>query len=70
MGLLEQLLPRNDCHAALLLYGMVLAVCFIGYDAGICSISKNLGIALTTQGIMTVILAHERTIECYHVDTD
>lgn len=34
MGLLEKFLPKNDRYAALLLYGMVLATCFNGYDAG------------------------------------
>ncbi|KAJ4993601.1 Sugar transporter STL1-like protein 8 [Stagonosporopsis vannaccii] len=54
MGLLEKFLPKNDRYAALLLYGMVLATCFNGYDAG----------------IMTVILADEQFIEYYHVDAD
>ncbi|KAF2852947.1 MFS sugar transporter-like protein [Plenodomus tracheiphilus IPT5] len=52
MGLLETFLPKNDRYAALLLYGMVLATCFNGYDAG----------------IMTVILADKQFVEYYHVD--
>lgn len=35
MTLLETFLPKNDRYAALLLYGMVLATCFNGYDAGV-----------------------------------
>lgn len=34
MGWLESFLPKNDRYAAMLLYGMVLATCFNGYDAG------------------------------------
>ncbi|KAH9871556.1 hypothetical protein J1614_005811 [Plenodomus biglobosus] len=52
MGLVETFLPQNDRYAALLLYGMVLATCFNGYDAG----------------IMTVILADDQFIEYYQVD--
>ncbi|KNG46640.1 MFS sugar transporter-like protein [Stemphylium lycopersici] len=54
MGLLEKFLPKNDRYAAMLLYGMVLATCFNGYDAG----------------IMTVILADDQFTEYYHVDAD
>ena len=36
MGFLETFLPKNDRYAAFLLYGMVLATCFNGYDAGMC----------------------------------
>jgi hypothetical protein len=34
MGFLETFLPKQDCYAALLLYGTVLATCFNGYNAG------------------------------------
>ncbi|KAI9148297.1 putative quinate permease [Paramyrothecium foliicola] len=33
MGLFQKFLPPNDRYAALLLYGMVFATCFNGYDA-------------------------------------
>lgn len=41
MGLLEKFLPKNDRYAAMLLYGMVLATCFNGYDAGMHSICQK-----------------------------
>lgn len=52
MGILETFLPKEDRYAALLLYGMVLATCFNGYDAG----------------IMTVILANKQFISYYNID--
>ncbi|KAB8542080.1 hypothetical protein FH972_025543 [Carpinus fangiana] len=52
MGFTERFLPKQDRYAALLLYGMVLATCFNGYDAG----------------IMTVILADKQFISYYHID--
>ncbi|KEZ45610.1 hypothetical protein SAPIO_CDS1964 [Scedosporium apiospermum] len=52
MGLLQTFLPEQDRFAALLLYGMIFATCFNGYDAG----------------IMTVILADEQFNEYYNVD--
>jgi hypothetical protein len=52
MGILENFLPPDDRRAALLLYGMVIAICFSGYD----------------MGIMTVILADQQFIEYYNVD--
>lgn len=51
-GLLHRFLPPDDRYAALILYGMVLATCFNGYDAG----------------IMTVILADKQFISYYNVD--
>lgn len=32
MGFYSNFLPKEDRYAALLLYGMVLATCFNGYD--------------------------------------
>lgn len=52
MGRFDNFLPPDDRRAALLLYGMVIAICFGGYDSG----------------IMTVILADKQFIEYYHVD--
>ena len=52
MAFLETFLPPGDRHAAWLLYGMVLSLCFNGYDAG----------------IMTVILANDQFIEYYDID--
>lgn len=52
MGFLDTFLPPGDRHAALLLYGMVLSLCFNGYDAG----------------IMTVILADKQFIAYYDID--
>lgn len=52
MGILQKLIPPEDKRAALMLYGMVFATCFNGYDAG----------------IMTVILADKQFIEYYKVD--
>ena len=52
MGSLDNFLPPDDRRAALLLYGLVIAICFSGYDAG----------------IMTVILADDQFREYYHVD--
>ncbi|KAK5175646.1 uncharacterized protein LTR77_000785 [Saxophila tyrrhenica] len=51
MGLIEKFLPREDRTAALMLYGMVWALCFNGYDAG----------------IMTVILADKQFTEYYNM---
>lgn len=53
MGLLHKFLPKEDRHAALMLYGMVFSTCFNGYDAG----------------IMTVILADKQFIDYYGVDS-
>lgn len=52
MGVLASFLPANDRYAALMLYGMVFATCFNGYDAG----------------IMTVILADKQFNSYYAVD--
>lgn len=52
MGFFQKVFLSNDRRAALLLYGMVFAICFNGYDAG----------------IMTVILADKQFTEYYHVD--
>ncbi|KAL9622908.1 MAG: hypothetical protein Q9160_002834 [Pyrenula sp. 1 TL-2023] len=54
MGLLERFLPKEDRYAAMMLYGMVFATCFNGYDAG----------------IMTVILADEQFTDYYNVDAN
>jgi len=54
MGFLEKFLPKEDRTAAMLLYGMVLATCFNGYDAG----------------IMTVILADEQFNEYYSMNAN
>lgn len=54
MGIVEKFLPPSDRYAALLLYGMVFATCFNGYDAG----------------IMTVILADKQFISYYDIDPD
>ncbi|PGH17722.1 hypothetical protein AJ80_04730 [Polytolypa hystricis UAMH7299] len=54
MGFFQRFLPENDRYAALLLYGMIFAICFNGYDAG----------------IMTVILADKQFIEYYSVDAE
>ncbi|KAK3684590.1 hypothetical protein LTR37_020121 [Vermiconidia calcicola] len=54
MGLIEKFLPKEDRFAALLLYGMVFATCFNGYDAG----------------IMTVILADPQFTEYYNMTPD
>lgn len=48
---LERFLPTKDRYAALLLYGMIFATCFNGYDAG----------------IMTVILADKQFIQYYNL---
>jgi hypothetical protein len=53
MGIFEKFLPAEDRRAALLLYGMVIPICFNGYDAG----------------IMTVILDDSQFKEYYHVDS-
>jgi hypothetical protein len=52
MGFLSTFLPPDDRRAALMLYGMVLATCFSGYDAG----------------IMTFILDDKQFQKYYHVD--
>ena len=51
MGIVQKFLPPEDRYAALMLYGMVFATCFNGYDAG----------------IMTVILADKQFIKYYGV---
>jgi hypothetical protein len=53
MGLVDKFIPPGDRRAAWLLYGLVFAISFNGYDSG----------------IMTVILADEQFIEYYHVDS-
>ena len=53
MRIFENFLPAEDRRAALLLYGMVIPICFNGYDAG----------------IMTVILDDAQFKEYYHVDS-
>lgn len=40
MGIIERFLPKEDRYAALMLYGMILAMCFNGYDAGIMTVSQ------------------------------
>jgi len=52
MGFLATFLPKQDRYAALMLYGMVLATCFNGYDAG----------------IITVILADKQFNDYYDVN--
>lgn len=52
--MLEKFIPPNDRYAALMLYGMVFALCFNGYDAG----------------IMTVILADKEFIAYYGVNAN
>jgi hypothetical protein len=54
MGFLAKFLPPEDRRAALMLYGMVFATCFNGFDAG----------------IMTVILADKQFIDYYGVDAN
>lgn len=54
MGFLQKFLPPEDRRAALMLYGMVFATCFNGFDAG----------------IMTVILADKQFIKYYGVDAN
>ncbi|KAI5840978.1 MFS sugar transporter-like protein [Morchella snyderi] len=54
MGFLQRFLPPDDRHAALMLYGMVFATCFNGYDAG----------------IMSVILADKQFQDYYSVDAN
>ncbi|KAM0698835.1 hypothetical protein Q7P36_000879 [Cladosporium allicinum] len=54
MGFLEKFLPKEDRAAAFLLYGMVLATCFNGYDAG----------------IMTVILADDQFNDYYDMNAN
>jgi hypothetical protein len=54
MRLLDRFIPPGDRRAALLLYGLVFAISFNGYDAG----------------IMTVILADKQFIEYYHADSN
>lgn len=51
---MQTFLPENDRYAALLLYGMVFATCFNGYDAG----------------IMTVILADDQFVKYYNIDAN
>lgn len=52
--MLEKFIPPNDRYAALMLYGMVFALCFNGYDAG----------------IMTVILADPEFTKYYNVNAN
>jgi hypothetical protein len=52
MGFLDTFIPPGDRRAALLLYGLVFAISFNGYDSG----------------IMTVILDDAQFKEYYHVD--
>jgi len=52
--LLDGFLPPKDRYAALLLYGMIFATCFNGYDAG----------------IMTVILADKQFLDYYNIDAN
>ncbi|KAF2672930.1 MFS sugar transporter-like protein [Microthyrium microscopicum] len=52
MWFISTFIPPDDRRAALLLYGLVLATCFSGYDSG----------------IMTVILADKQFKDYYHVD--
>lgn len=54
MGFLQRFLPPDDRYAALMLYGMVFATCFNGYDAG----------------IMSVILADKQFQQYYSVDSN
>jgi uncharacterized membrane protein len=54
MGFLTTFIPPGDRRAALLLYGLTIAMCFSGYDAG----------------IMTVILGDEQFKEYYHADAN
>jgi hypothetical protein len=44
MGIIDKFIPPGDRRAALLLYGLIVAISFNGYDSG----------------IMTVILADEQ----------
>jgi hypothetical protein len=53
-SILDRFLPPTDRYAALLLYGMVFATCFNGYDAG----------------IMTVILADKQFLDYYNIDAN
>jgi hypothetical protein len=53
MGIIDKFIPPGDRRAALLLYGMVFAMCFNGYDAG----------------IMTAILGDEQFTSYYHADS-
>jgi len=53
MAILDRFIPPGDQRAALLLYGMVFATCFNGYDAG----------------IMTAILGDEQFTSYYHADS-
>jgi hypothetical protein len=52
MGVLDTFIPPGDRRAALLLYGLVFAISFNGYDSG----------------IMTTILSDEQFIKYYNVD--
>lgn len=54
MGFLNTFIPPDDRRAAYLLYGLTIAMCFSGYDAG----------------IMTVILADDQFKDYYHADAD
>jgi hypothetical protein len=53
MGLFDKFIPPGDRRAALLLYGLVFAISFNGYDSG----------------IMTVILEDEQFNKYYNVDS-
>jgi hypothetical protein len=52
MGFLDTFIPPGDRRAAMLLYGLVFAISFNGYDSG----------------IMTTILHDEQFIKYYKVD--
>jgi len=41
MGLISTFIPPDDRRAALMLYGMVIATCFNGADAGVVSVMLN-----------------------------
>ncbi|KAI6840468.1 hypothetical protein KC342_g2875 [Hortaea werneckii] len=54
LGFFKQFLPKEDRHSALMLYGMCIALCFNGYDAG----------------IMTVILADDQFNDYYNMNAN
>ncbi|KAF2431494.1 MFS sugar transporter-like protein [Tothia fuscella] len=53
MAIIDNFIPPGDRRAALLLYGLIFAISFNGYDSG----------------IMTVILADKQFIKYYNVDS-
>ncbi|KAI5296287.1 hypothetical protein KEM52_004481 [Ascosphaera acerosa] len=63
---INKFLPPQDRYAALLLYGLIWALTFNGYDAEQ-DVGFKISLTKLAQGIMTVILADEQFIEYYDV---